>query len=139
LVDKSLLRHTRERYWMLETIREFARERVSDEMRRRHAEYFIALAKEAHPNLRGDPGEWLERLDREQDNFRATLDWLEATGQTQLALVLCAKVGLFWHQRGLYAEGTRRLDRVLAVDNRRSAARAEAPRAGARMRERAGE
>jgi predicted ATPase/class 3 adenylate cyclase len=139
LVDKSLLRHTRERYWMLETIREFAAERVSDELRRYHAEYFIGLAKEAHPNLRGDPGEWLERLDREQDNFRAALDWLEATGQMQLALDLCAKVGLFWYQRGLYTEGVRRLERVLSADNRRSATRAEALRVGARLWALAGE
>jgi predicted ATPase/class 3 adenylate cyclase len=133
LVDKSLLRHTRERYWMLETIREFAAERTSDEVHSSHAEFFIGLAKEGDLNLRGDPRDWLERLDREHDNFRAALDWLEANGENQCVLDLCASLGRFWYQRGLYAEGVRRLDRALAADNRRSAARGEALRAAARL------
>ena len=68
LVEKNLLRFTSERYWMLETIREFARDRLDDvttrELRHRHAEYFVALAEEAEPHLRTDAKEWLERIER---------------------------------------------------------------------------
>src|SRR5206468_2049653 len=76
LVDKSLVRHTGNRYWMLETIREYAAERLAEspdarESERRHAAFFLELAEEADKHLRGDPKEWLERLDPEHDNFRA--------------------------------------------------------------------
>jgi predicted ATPase/class 3 adenylate cyclase len=70
LVDKSLLRHTDERYSTLETIREYAGERLeesggADEIARRHAEHFLELAEEAEPHLQsGDPTLWLERLER---------------------------------------------------------------------------
>src|SRR4029453_9160213 len=51
LVDKSLVRYSQERYWMLETIREYAAQFVDDELRRRHAEYFVALADESFMQL----------------------------------------------------------------------------------------
>ncbi len=91
LVDKSLLRHTGDRFWMLETIREYASELLresceAEELERRHAEFFLALAEEAEPNLRwsGSPGDWLDRLEHEHDNLRATLDRLEASGEWRL-------------------------------------------------------
>ena len=133
LVDKSLLRYSHGRYWMLETIREYAVELLDDETRRRHADFFIVLAEAAEPNLRGDPGDWLERLDVDHDNFRAALDWLEATGDTQRSIHLSAKLGRFWYQRGLHAEGVRRLDRALAADTRSTTARAEALNGAARL------
>src|SRR5262249_3513894 len=80
LVDKSLVRRTGERFWMLETIRELARERLAatedaDAIGRRHAEWFLALAVEAEPFLKGaEQGEWLQRLEDEHDNLRASLD-----------------------------------------------------------------
>src|SRR5207302_5454030 len=83
LVDKSLVRHTNERFWMLETIREYAAERLeesgeAEELRHRHAENFLALAEEAYPNLKGSPKVWLERLEAEHDNLRAALERLDA-------------------------------------------------------------
>jgi predicted ATPase len=126
LVDKSLLRHTRERYWMLETIREFATERVDDETRRRHAEYFTALAEEAFPHLLADPGDWLDRLEREHNNLRAALDWLQQAGETQLSLRLAGALQRFWFQKGHLAEGLRRLETALAADESPTAARATA-------------
>jgi len=91
LVDKNLLRHTGERFWMLETIREYAREQLeasgdASEVRRRHADHYLALAEEAYPNLRGDPKQWLDRLESEHDNLRAALDRFEASAETELAL-----------------------------------------------------
>jgi predicted ATPase/class 3 adenylate cyclase len=133
LIDKSLLRLTGERFWMLETIREYAAERLqesgdADEPRRRHSRHFLALAEEAYPNLRGGSHErdWLERLDSEHDNFRAVLDRLEASGDGQPALQLAGALYPFWYLRGHAAEGARRLRRLLAVDERPTPARARA-------------
>jgi predicted ATPase/class 3 adenylate cyclase len=133
LIDKSLLRHTGERFWMLETIREYAAERLqesvdADEPRRRHSGYFLALAEEAYPNLRGGSHErdWLERLEAEHDNFRAVLDRLEAIGDGQRALQLAGALYPFWYLRGHAPEGARRLRRLLAVDERPTPARARA-------------
>jgi predicted ATPase len=133
LVDKSLLRHTDERFWMLETIREYATERLDksgevEKFRRRHADHFLALAEEAEPNLRwsGNPGGWLDRLEREHDNLRAALDCLQAAGESQLSLRLAGAVSRFWVMKGHLTEGRRRLASVLATDERPTAARARA-------------
>jgi predicted ATPase/class 3 adenylate cyclase len=133
LVDKSLVRQTDERFWMLETTREYAAEclaRSADvtEVERRHAEHLLALAEEAAPQLRwtGSPGDWLDRLEREHDNMRAALDWLTSTGETQLALRLAGALYRFWVMRGHLAEGGRRLEDALAADERPTPARARA-------------
>jgi predicted ATPase/class 3 adenylate cyclase len=138
LVDKSLVRiREGERFWMLETIREYAAERLeaSDEaepLRRRHAEHFLALAEEAEPHLPAYRREWLEQLEHEHDNLRAALDWLETAGETQLALRLAGALSRFWLLRGHLAEGARRLETALRADARPTAARAKAL-AGASM------
>src|SRR2546425_6729948 len=93
LVAQSLLRRVDDRFWMLETIREYATERLeasgmADELRRRHAEHFLPLAEEAEPHLRRDSAEWADRLEREHDNLRAALDWGEGTGGSELGLRL---------------------------------------------------
>jgi predicted ATPase len=132
LVDKSLLRiREADRFWMLETIREYAAERLeesgdADDLRQRHAEHFLAFAEEAYPNLRGSPKEWLDRLDREHDNLRAALDRLETSGETQLALQLAGALFRFWYMRGHLAEGHRRLESLFGADERPTAARARA-------------
>jgi predicted ATPase len=84
LLDKSLLRQEEgpggePRFVMLETVHEFAREKLgqsaeAEEIERVHAEYFLALAEEADPELRGpDQLQWLEKLEAEHDNMRAAL------------------------------------------------------------------
>jgi len=132
LVDKSLLRHTDERFWMLETIREFAAERLdesgeADALRRRHAEHFLALAEEAEPSILGvNPGEWLDRLEHDDDNLRAALDRLRASGETQPALRLAGAVWEFWCLRAHFGEGWRCLENLLRADERPTPARAKA-------------
>jgi predicted ATPase len=131
LVDKSLVRLRDDRFWMLETIREYASEWLdksgeADEMRRRHAEHFVSLAEAAFPNLRGSPKEWLDRLEREHDNIRAALDRLGASGETELALQLAGAVSRFWYLRGHFAEGRRRLESLLPANASPTAARARA-------------
>jgi predicted ATPase len=131
LVEKSLLRFSNERYWMLETIVEYASERLhalgeTEELRRRHAEHFVAFAEEAHPHLALEPREWVERLEQEHDNFRAALDSLEATGEDEGTQQLAGALWPFWYIRGHAAEGGRRLESAIRPDGRRTAARARA-------------
>jgi len=126
LVDKSLLRHSDERYWMLETIREYAAERLehsgeAEELERRHAEHFLALAEEAEPHLATDAA-WLDRLDVEVDNIRSALDFA-ATEETQHALRATAALHDFWFTRGYVSEGWTRLENALAADPEPTAAR----------------
>jgi predicted ATPase/class 3 adenylate cyclase len=131
LRDKSLLRRTEDRFWMLETIREYAMERLegSDEMgalRRRHAEHYLALAEEAEPHLRLYSQIWIDELEPEHDNLRAALDLFEASGETQLALRLVGSLTDFWFYRGHVVEARRRVERALVADDRPTSARARA-------------
>jgi predicted ATPase/class 3 adenylate cyclase len=131
LVDKSLLRRTGDRFWMLETIREFAAGQLrhsgeAGELERRHAEYYLALAEEAAPHLPAGRREWLERLESEHDNLRAALDCFEAAGEVQVVLQLAGTLARFWMMRGHFVEARRRLDDALCADDRPTAARARA-------------
>ena len=98
LIDKSLVRRQGERFWMLETIREYAAERLERHgeavLADRHADYFIALTGAA---ARGVPDEDVEQtrgLYPELDNFRRALDWLVASGDVERELRLAT--GAFW-------------------------------------------
>ena len=132
LADKSLVRLRDDRFWMLETIREFAAERLqssgeADEFRRRHADYFIALAQEAEPHVRTDSLEWTDRLQREHDNLRAALDRLESSGDADRLLQLVGSLWRFWYLRSHLTEGRHRIEAALgAADDRPSAGRAKA-------------
>ncbi len=132
LVDKSLVRHRDERFSMLETIREYATERLealdeAEELRRRHATHFLDLAEEAEPEvIRGTPREWLDRLEAEHDNLRAALDHFQETRDAQRALQLAGALWGFWQVRGYFTEGRRRLDTVLAANESETPARARA-------------
>ena len=85
LVGKSLVKQTEAdgepRFAMLETIREYAGERLiaagdEERVRERHRDYFLALAEEAEPKLIGaEQAEWLQRLEEEHENLRAALNW----------------------------------------------------------------
>jgi tetratricopeptide (TPR) repeat protein len=126
------VRHTVDRFWMLETIREFATEQLEASgdavrVRQRHAEHFLALAEEAaRHDLRWNPGDWLDKLASEHDNLRATLDFLEARDDSELFLRLAAAMWRFWQLHNHRAEGSRWLESALQSDRRQSAARATA-------------
>jgi predicted ATPase/class 3 adenylate cyclase len=124
LVNDSLLRRTETsggevRFQMLETIREYAIERLdvepdAAEVRRRHAQYFLALATRAEPHLVGaDQKEWLDRCDREHDNMRAALKWSIQAGEVRVGQEAAGALWRFWHQRGHLAEGRRKLEQLL--------------------------
>jgi predicted ATPase/class 3 adenylate cyclase len=115
LVEKSLLRQDegpagQPRFLMLETIREYALDRLErsgegELLRQRHAHYFVALAEEAEPEILGaDQVLWLERLEAERDNFRAALSWLLERGETELGLRLIGSLRRAWVARGYLSE-----------------------------------
>jgi predicted ATPase/DNA-binding winged helix-turn-helix (wHTH) protein/Tfp pilus assembly protein PilF len=126
LVDKNLLQRTDRfdsevRFTMLETIREYANERLlssGEEVatRQAHAAYCLVLAEEGNPEL--SPAErvqWLSRCDQEIDNFRCALDWLFETKHLDWALRLCMALFRFWDMREHLAEGRSRLESVLRL------------------------
>jgi predicted ATPase/class 3 adenylate cyclase len=133
LLDKSLVRKrdskTGPRYWMLETIREYATGKLdesgeADELRRRHAHYFLDLAEAAEAHL-ATSGKWLDRLDAEVDNLRSALDFATGT-EPQRALGAAAALDDFWFMRGHISEGRARLEKALAAGPEPTAARCRA-------------
>jgi predicted ATPase len=137
LVDKGLLRPEEgtggdPRFVMLETIHEFAREKLresgkAEELARRHALYFMRLAEEAEPYLTGKQQlKWLNRLDDERDNIRAALRWARSDDGSgdifgvEVGLRLCGAIWRFWSVRGYFSEGREQL-RTLLADPRASA------------------
>jgi predicted ATPase/class 3 adenylate cyclase len=143
LVEKSLLRQEEgsggaaPRFVMLETVHEYAREKLqesgeAEEVKKHHAEYFLALAEESESGLRGpEAATWLERLEVEHDNLRAALSWALAQEEkeVELGLRLAGALWQFWYLRGYYSEGRRWLESALAKDGRSSAARLKALKA----------
>ena len=125
LIEKSLLRQEEgvggePRYAMLETIQEYAGERLeqsgqAEELRRRHAEYFLALAEEAESQLWG-PRQvgWLDRLEEERDNLRAALAWSIERDEHEPGLRLAWALWRFWQLRSHPSEGRSWLKQLLA-------------------------
>ncbi|HLZ26640.1 MAG TPA: tetratricopeptide repeat protein, partial [Chloroflexota bacterium] len=133
LVDKSLVRveaNPTGRYRLLETIREYALERLeasgeAEALRRRHTEYFLALVEQAAPELRG-AGQlvWFKRLEAEYENVRAALLWTLERPDADLALRLGGALWYFWWIRSHSSEGRQLLERVLAISTGATLARA---------------
>jgi predicted ATPase/class 3 adenylate cyclase len=125
LADQSLLRRMPDfaepRLFMLQTIREFAGERLeqggeSEAIRNRHADAFCSLAATAAPNLFGSEQKtWLDRLELDHDNFRAALDWCVMQHDAERAHGLSASLWRFWQMRGHLHEGRARLTTILAM------------------------
>ncbi|MGH2662779.1 MAG: adenylate/guanylate cyclase domain-containing protein [Actinomycetota bacterium] len=137
LVDKSMLRQTdsfsgEPRFGMLETIREYAGERLAaktgaEDIRRRHAEHFMALAEEAEPHfVEEDAPEWLDRIDLEHDNVLEALGWAVEAAEAERGMRAAASLWRFWQWRGHFAVGRLWLDRLLALPGPRTSARARA-------------
>ncbi len=144
LVGRSLVlaeeRGGETRYRLLETIREYAHERLeasgeAEEIRLRHAEHYLLVAEEAELKLRGaEQVAWLGRLEAEHDNLRAALRWSIERGRADpsagsgqapsadagqaLALRLAGALGWFWYLGGYLSEGRNWLEGVLALTGR---------------------
>ncbi|HEX6270837.1 MAG TPA: tetratricopeptide repeat protein [Anaerolineales bacterium] len=126
LVNKSLVIAERRqgpetRYDMLETIRQYAREKSwqageGESLRRRHLAYYVDLAERAEPHLRApDMVMWLDRLEAEHDNIRSALEWA-LEGDIEAELRLASALLWFWHIRGHKNEGIEWLERALSIE-----------------------
>ena len=126
LVDKNLVQHleradSEPRFSMLETIREYASERLSVSgeeraVRRAHAAYCLVLAEEGNPDLSAaDRTAWLARFDVEIDNFRSALDFLFENHDLDWGLRLCMALFRFWDMREHLIEGRDRLETILRL------------------------
>jgi predicted ATPase len=117
LVDKSLIRRGGERFTMLETVHEYALERLrkdgdENQLRAGHADHFLDLAEQAYAQRIEHDEEWAGQLEAEHDNLRAALDWLSAQDPMR-ELELAGALGWFWFSRSHLAEGRARLSGVL--------------------------
>ena len=136
LLDKSLVRREElggePRFAMLQTIREFARERLTesgelDELTRRHALYFFGLARDAAPQLGGpDQLMWLDRLERELDNLRAAFSRQFDGEMLDAARTAAGGIWRFWQLRGHFIEARSLFERLLAQPGGDPASRAKA-------------
>ncbi len=142
IVTKSLVmvREEREqvRYVMLETLRDFARERLVasgqvGSVRRSHLDHYLALAANSARD-EGGPTEapWIERLERDYDNFIAGLDWARSN-DIEACLRLCGGLTWFWLVRGRFSEGRQRIADALVDGAELTAARADALRCVGRL------
>ncbi len=125
LLDKSLAEQDSKgqcepRVSMLEVIREFARERLEasseeDSIRRWHAEYYLALAEAADPQLTtAEQDVWFDRLECDHDNLLSALTWSVEHGEVEIAARLSTALARFWDLHAHLVEGRYWLERVLA-------------------------
>jgi predicted ATPase/class 3 adenylate cyclase len=125
LLDKSLLRKRETeqgpRYWMLESIREYAagvldRGDERRDLQERHVGFYLALVEEAEPNLTGSAQRrWYERVAIEEDNVREALTYVCDRADGERALMLAGTIWRFWWTRGQIAEASRWYERAFAV------------------------
>jgi predicted ATPase/class 3 adenylate cyclase len=121
LVEKSLVRQGEDRFRMLETIREFALERLEESgeherIARRHVDYFLAFAESEGSDFERQASLRLDRMESEHDNFRAALQFARELGDSTLELRLAAALGDFWHYRGHLTEGLEHIHEALERD-----------------------
>ena len=124
LVEKSLIRFTNGRFWMLETIREFGRERLEElpeaaSLGRRHAEWYLRFAEERR---RANTRAILDELEADHDNIRAARAWFAANGEIDAELELVAAVATFVDTHGYWREQLTAVESALARADRASPA-----------------
>jgi predicted ATPase len=152
LLDKSLLQQRvggrgggggdgEPRFWMLETIHEYSREKLGESgeaeaLYREHAQYFLRLVEEAEPHLRGARQvEWLDRLEEEHDNLRAALAHARDRTQeedregrrTEIGLRTAGALQRFWELRGYLTEGREQLAAALLGTRESRGSRVQSP------------
>jgi len=138
LVDKSLVVSEagaqQARYHLLETVREFGREKLSQageltEIRERHLAHFAEYAEESESHLDGvDQAKWILITEKEHNNFRAAIDYSLTLGANLInGLRIGAAISLFWLERSYFHEGMERLHTLLeaAVDSAHRPGRAK--------------
>ena len=124
LVDKNLVQQKETvdgepRFVLLEMIHEYARERLgasgeASAVRRRHAEYFVALAERAEPEMRLSGFDyWCQRFELELDNIRAVLEWSLNDGDVTLGVRLAGALSQFWYGKAPVVEGDHWIGQLL--------------------------
>ena len=132
LVEKSLLRHSDERFWMLETIREYAVERLEEgsggeNWESRHARFFLDFGERVEPELAGpEQAVWLDLTERDHPNLRLALSHFADASEWQSGLRLAAALRPFWFRKGYLGEGRRWLTLFLDAADEQTVARAKA-------------
>ena len=136
LVEKGLVRRIdtaagEPKFAMLETIREYAGERLeadwdAEQTRRRHAEFFLDTARRSEGDILVQDASGLDRLDREHDNIQAAFQWAIDSGETQRAILAASSIWRFWLLRGHTSIGKAWMERLLEVPGERTRARARA-------------
>ncbi|HYR51653.1 MAG TPA: protein kinase [Candidatus Dormibacteraeota bacterium] len=134
LFEKSLLVAEEDsrgtgRYRLLETLRDYARERMKaaqedSALRRRHSEYFLSVVEQSEAELQGpDQARWFHRLDSDHENIRVAI--MAAIGEREHAIAsrYCGSLWRFWWVRGMWAEGRTKLGEVLEGESPPGAAR----------------
>lgn len=125
LVDQSLVvvstdSEDRSRYRLLETVRQYAFEKLMDSaaseaVQHRHADHFLALTRQASAEFRGpDQVKWFARLEAEHDNVRAALDWLLTAERAADAQTMCGALAWFWFVHRHMSEGRNQLEAALS-------------------------
>jgi predicted ATPase len=114
------------RFAMLETIREYALERLTssgevEEVQRKHAQYYLTLAEATQPQVSvpWDEVDWwskFTRIEREHDNLRAALGWAVQNLEVETGARLAIALWWFWIERGYLSDGRRWMETILALD-----------------------
>lgn len=127
LVANSLITQSendhKSRFHMLETIRAYALERLAkngeeETMRQQHAQFFLALAQKADPEMFGtEPTVWIERLTQDHNNLRTALTWA-VDHAIDVEVQLAGALGKFWHVSAQHREGCQWLKNILATAHR---------------------
>ena len=126
LLDHSLVRRRDEasgsRFWMLETIREFAKEALrregdEDVVRERHAHFYRSLAERAGVALEKAHGDWPKVLDAELENVRAALAWFMDRGDHASVQRFAGSLGVYLMDRGLLTEMRSWLEKSLESES----------------------
>jgi predicted ATPase/DNA-binding SARP family transcriptional activator len=121
LVEQSLVRRSQHgRFLLLETVREYALERLTssreeEELRRRHAEHYLGIVRSANLTMEGEGPMRHDLVLAEQANIRAALDWCRDAGEAELGLRLATLLENYWVSSGSPAEGRRRIEELLEL------------------------
>ena len=129
LIDKSLLQQIEQvtgdvRILMLETVREYGQECLAlcgetENTCKAHAQYYLNLAEKAEPEIRrAEQVKWLNQLEQEHDNLRASLHWFLEQGEIEAALRLCAALYRFWLISSHQSEGYQWVEKALAASEK---------------------
>jgi tetratricopeptide (TPR) repeat protein len=126
LADKSLLQRSFDayddiRYNMLVTVQHFAMDRLvrsGDDLSAHdaHLAYFMRFAEQGDRDIHGpSQAEWMDRMEREHENFRVALDWGISNQRTEAALRLLGALGWLWEVRGHFSEARKWFDKILSL------------------------